>query len=130
MNSETLETLIPIVMFIVVGVIFGLFYYYRFRARAEMQATVRTALEKGQELNAELIERLGEPRRTPESDLRRGVIAIGLSAGIAAIGVVIGEPDALRPILAGAVLPLFIGLAYLALWWFTRANDDNGRQRH
>lgn len=37
------EELVPIVMFVVIGAVLGLFYYFRYRTRADMQLTVRTA---------------------------------------------------------------------------------------
>ncbi|HZW58675.1 MAG TPA: DUF6249 domain-containing protein [Woeseiaceae bacterium] len=115
------EEYIPIVMFVVIGGVLGLFYYFRYRTRAEMQNTVRVALERGQELSPELIDRLGEPRKSPFQDLRRGIIAISLAIGLGLFGYVVDEPDAVRPFLAIAAFPLFVGLAYLLLWRLDRS---------
>lgn len=117
--------MVPIVMFVVIGLVLGLFYYFRYRSRAEMQQTVRIALERGQELSPELVDRLGEPRRSAATDLRRGLIALGLAVGLAVFGVTLGEEDAVRPLLATAMLPLFIGLAYLALWRMNRNEEQS-----
>jgi hypothetical protein len=110
------EEYIPIVMFIVIGSVLGLFYYFRYRARAEMQQTVRVALERGHELSPELIDRLGEPRKSPVQDLRRGVISIFVGIGIAVFGYFLDEQDAERPLLAISMLPFAVGIAYLILW--------------
>lgn len=118
---EEIAVLIPIVMFVVIGVVLGLFYYFRHRTRAQMQQTVRVALERGQELSPELIDRLGEPRKSPARDLRFGVISVFLAIGIAVFGFALGEDDAMRPLLAVAVLPLAVGIAYLALWRFDKS---------
>lgn len=118
------EELIPITMFAVIGIVLGLFYYFRYRTRAEMQQTVRAALERGQELSPELVDRLAEPRKSAMQDLRRGAIAISIGVGLALFGPVLGEEEAIRPLLATAMLPLAIGIAYLILWRIdTRKNE-------
>ncbi len=119
------EELIPIVMFAVIGIVLGLFYYFRYRTRTEMQRTVRTALERGQELSPELIDRLGEPRYSPVSDLRRGMIAVALALALGIFGFVLDEQEAIRPLIATAMLPLFIGIAYLVLWRLKAGKDAN-----
>ena len=110
------DELIPTVMFVMIGIVMGLFYYFRYRTRAEMQQTVRVALEKGQELSPELVERLGEPKKSADSDLRRGMIALALAFGIAAFGFLLDEEDVPEKMLAISMLPFFISMAYLALW--------------
>lgn len=118
------EELIPITMFAVIGIVLGLYYYFRYRTRAEMQQTVRAALERGQELSPELVDRLAEPRKSGVQDLRRGAIAISIGTGLALFGPVLGEQEAIRPLLATAMLPLAIGIAYLILWRIdTRKNE-------
>lgn len=118
------EEYIPIVMFVVIGAVLGLFYFFRYRTRAEMQRTVRIALERGHDLSPELIDRLGEPRKSAITDMRRGAVAVGLALGLALFGFALGEEDALRPLLATSMLPLFVGLAYLVLYWINRNRDD------
>ena len=81
------EELIPIVMFVVIAVIFWLFYLFRHRNRAEIQQTIRLALEKGNDLSPELIDRLGEPPAGKDRDLRRGLVWIALGVGLALCGV-------------------------------------------
>ncbi|MGB5346205.1 MAG: DUF6249 domain-containing protein [Woeseia sp.] len=118
-----LEEMIPIVMFIAIALVLILFYYYKYLARRELQRTVRIALERGQDLSPELLDRLGEPRKSAYSDLRRGFIAIGIAAGLSGFGFALGEEDALRPLLASSMLPLFIGFAYLILWRFNSSRQ-------
>jgi hypothetical protein len=107
-----------IVITLVVGSIFIVGFYYRYRARSDAQATIRAALDKGQALTPELLARLMDPvaarvdRRLV--DLRRGVIATALGLGIGTIGV-ITAPMWQHGIAIGAA-PFFVGIAYLALW--------------
>lgn len=110
------EAWIPIVMFIMLGMVIGLFFYFRFRSRAELQSTVRVALEKGQELSPELLERLGEPRKRPFQDLRRGILSIAIALAIMSFGYFVDDEDAFSAMLGISSLPMFIGLAYLLMW--------------
>lgn len=110
------DNLVPIVLFLAVALAYCVKYYFAYHARRDMQQTVRAALERGQPLGADLLEHLGEPARPRNRDLRRGVIGIGLGIGLAGAGLVSGEPDAVRPMLAVSLVPLLLGLAYLVLW--------------
>lgn len=119
------EFLIPITMFTMIGLVLAAFYYFRFRARAEMQQTIRTALDKGQELSPELIDRLGEPRKPKQADLRKGVMAIAIAIAISAFGFLLNENDAERPLIAISVLPFTIGVAYLLLWKIKKPEQND-----
>ena len=114
---------IPLVFFFSVTAIFIVWLYLRFRARQETQNTLRLALEKGAELSPELISQLSEPEPSQERDLRRGLVWTALGVGLAIFGVVLGEPDAMQPILGSAAFPLTIGIAFLAMWRFGSKRD-------
>jgi hypothetical protein len=126
MEHAMTEEFIPIVMFIVVAIIFWLVSYFRFRSKAEMQQTIRLALEKGTELSPELIDRLGEPEPGKNRDLRRGLIWMALAIGLALCGVAVPDPSghALRGCLAGAAFPLAIGIAYLLMWRYASNQEQ------
>lgn len=109
---------VPIVMFISLALVAVLFFYFRFRTRREMQQTVRAALDKGAELSPELLQQLGEPQRPKNADMRRGIIGVFLGIAFGAFGVLLGEEDAVRPMLAIGAFPLLVGVAYLGLWKF------------
>ncbi len=113
--------LVPIVMFISVAAVFGLLFWFRYRARVEMQETFRLALDKGQELTPEIIDRLGQPQPSKDKDLRLGIIWLAVAVGLVLCGFAIPEDSghALRGVLAGAAFPFAIGIAYLILYRFT-----------
>ena len=114
--SSPIEDLVPIVLFLAIALTYCVKYYYAHRTRQDVQSTVRVALERGDPLTPDLLDRLVQappPRRT---DLRRGVIGIGLGIGLGVFGLVVGEEDAVRPMLAVGMVPLLLGLAYLILW--------------
>jgi len=110
-------------MFAGLTIVFCMLFWFRFRARSEMQQTIRMALDKGHELTPEIIDRLGHPKAGKFKDLRLGVIWLSIAAGLVLIGFAVPEPDALRGLLAGAALPFAIGVAYLVLYRFTRVED-------
>jgi hypothetical protein len=104
------------------------------REKREIQQTVRHAIDKGQELPAELIDALTKdvqknlPSRT--RDLRKGIIWTATGLGIAAFSVVsnIGGRDwdgnNLDSGLMGiACIPLTIGLAFIVLSFFNKNKD-------
>jgi hypothetical protein len=97
----------------------ALFFVLRFKSRRDMQDTIRTALDKGQDLTPELIDRLGHPKDPKDKDLRLAVIWLALAIGLVLIGVAVPDPDAFRGTLAGAAFPFTIGIAYLLLHKFT-----------
>jgi len=110
---------VPITMFLGLTVVICIFFWFRYRARSEMQQTFRMALDKGQELTPEVIDRLGHPKPSKDKDLRLGVIWLSLAVGLVLIGFAVPDEDALRGLLAGAAFPFAIGVAYLILHRFT-----------
>ncbi|MGB5489574.1 MAG: DUF6249 domain-containing protein [Woeseiaceae bacterium] len=114
------EETIPIVMFLGLTIVFVALFWFRYRARRDMQETFRTALEKGHELTPEIVDRLGHPKASKDKDLRLGVIWLSLAVGLVLIGFAVpNEEHAFRGLLAGAALPFAIGMAYLILHKFT-----------
>ena len=113
------EEMIPIAMFIAIALIFFIVLYFKHRGRAEMQQTIRLALERGTELTPDIISRLGAPAEPSRNkDLRAGLIWMGLALGLALCGLAVAtfSIEALYGCLAGAAFPFAIGLAYLIMW--------------
>ncbi len=121
------EEWIPIAMFAAIALIFFLVLYFKHRNRAEMQQTVRLALEKGTELTPDIINRLGQPEPSKNRDLRAGLIWTALAVGLVLCGFAVPDPSghALRGCLAGAAFPYAIGVAYLVMWRYG-ARDATG----
>ncbi len=115
------EEMIPISMFIGLTVVMCLFFWFRFRTRSDVQATIRTALEKGHELSPELINRLGHPKPPKNKDLRLALIWIALAAAMAVFGASIpkDEDDVQMIFLGIAAFPFFLGIAYVVMWRFS-----------
>ena len=99
-------------------VLLGIFLWLRYRSRTDLQQTLRMALDKGQELSPELVDRLGHPKPAKNRDLRLAVIWLALAAAFGIFGQTVPDDEA-NAIMAGvAAFPLFIGLAYLIIWKF------------
>ncbi len=110
------EIFIPITMFIGLFVVLGMFIIYRNRSKESQQQTIRTAIEKGQELTPDLIKQIGAPPEPPKDrDLRRALISIAVGAGFLSLGFAIPEDEATQVFGGLASFPIFIGLAYLAM---------------
>ena len=110
--------MIPITMFIGLTIVLCLFFWFRSKSRSDVQATIRAAMEKGQELTPEVIDRLGHPKPSKHKDLRWALVWIALSLGMAVFGTAIPDDDneAQMVFIGMAAFPLFLGIAYLIMW--------------
>ena len=110
--------MIPITGFIALTVVLCLFFWFRSKTRGDIQATIRAAMEKGQELTPEVIDRLGHPKPAKDKDLRWALIWIALALGMAVFGTAIpnDENEAQMVFMGMAAFPLFLGIAYLIMW--------------
>lgn len=108
-------------MFTGLTIVVSLFFWFRLRARGDMQQTIRAAIDKGQELSPEIIDRLGNPTPPKDKDLRLALIWLALAAGLSLSGFFAPDPSgqAFHGSLAGAAFPFCIGVAYLIMWRFT-----------
>ena len=114
--------MVLIFMFLGLTVIISLFFWFRFRARGEMQQTIRTAIDKGQELTPELVESLGSPQKSSKDrDLRLALIWLAIGLGIALFGFAMStvEGRVLMIMLGISAFPFMIGLAYTIMWRVT-----------
>lgn len=100
--------------------------YYRFRKRREVQETIRIAIEKGQELPTEFLETISSPKKDQprkDRDLRRGLVLIAVGLGVGLFGVLVGDDEAVGPLMGIGSIPLLIGLAFTALWLLRTRHD-------
>lgn len=117
------EEMIPIVMFIGITVVLSLLVWFRYRGRSDVQETIRVALDKGHELNPEVIDRLGHPKPAKDKDLRSGIIWLAIAVGLVAFGFGIPDEDEATQIFMGiSAFPAALGIAFLILHKFTDKN--------
>lgn len=112
---------IPIIGFLGLTAVLGLFFWFRHKTRAEMQTTIRTALDKGQELSPEIIDRLGTPKPPKDKDMRTSLIWFAIAVGMSAFGMGIPDedPEVTQMFFGMAAFPFSLGIAYLIMWFFS-----------
>ncbi|MNL49324.1 hypothetical protein D3C87_1722500 [compost metagenome] len=121
-----MEEFIPIALFIMIGAIVLVPVWLKSKERKEMQATLRSAIEKGQPLPPEVIDALSKENikapATASRDLRVGVILLAVSLGFALFGYAVSfaEMDAFYPLVGIAAIPGTIGLAFIVLSFFNK----------
>ena len=116
--------MIPIVMFLVFGLVIIGYFYFRHRTRQEIQTTVRSAMEHGQQLTPEVLEGLSDSLNSRHGDLRRGVISIALGIAFFLFAAFLDNEDLSGPLRAISAFPFLIGIAYMALWFFIKRKAD------
>ena len=124
------EILVPLGFFAMIAAIVLVPSFYKTRERADMQQTVRHALDKGQPLPPELVDAIARSTKRPataHTDLRAGVIWVAISLGVAGMALAwraraasYAESEALHPLLGIAAIPGFIGLAFIILSFFNK----------
>jgi len=80
---------VPVALFFVIGVIFGLHFFFRFRTKQEMHQTIREVLARGDQ-NGHVIEEVMAGLNPPNADLRRGLIAVAIGFGFVVLGIEVG----------------------------------------
>ncbi len=124
------DVLVPIAMFGCIAAVIIVPQILRYRDRAKMHDTLRTAFERGQPVPPEMIDALQRDVKrvdAPNSDLRKAVILIGVALGLVAMSFTLGQiaDEAQWGVMSGATIPGFIGLGYLALWVFGRTGKKS-----
>jgi hypothetical protein len=122
------DILVPLFLFSFLTAIIIVPAILRYRDRARLHETMRIAIERGEPMPPELIESLQKGWRTtsPYRDLRRAVIFIGVGLGLIAMGFALGQfagPEAMYGTMSAGMIPGFIGLGFLLLWFFTRNKE-------
>lgn len=111
---------VPIILFVVIGLVVLGYFYWNHRNRADVMKTVQKAIETGGELNPELLAQLGAAVNPRVRDLRRGIIFIALGIAGLLCGVLLDVPEAVNGILAGSMFPLLLGAGFLLVWKLNR----------
>jgi len=115
------DVLVPIFLFASLVAVMWLFSHYNYKKRLTAHETLRLAVEKGQEVSPELVERMSYLNDPVKSDLRRGILLVAFGLAVICLGVIMpsDEPEAVRGMLGISSFPIILGLAYLGLWRFS-----------
>nr|WP_070958829.1 DUF6249 domain-containing protein [Hyphomonas sp. Mor2] len=115
------DIVIPIFIFSSIVAVIWLFSHYNFKKRLTAHETLRLAVEKGQEVSPELVERMSYLNDPAKSDLRRGILLIAFGLAFICLGLLVphDEPEAFRGMMGVSSFPIILGAAYLGLWRFS-----------
>jgi len=120
------EIVVPVGSFAMIVGIVWLVSFFNGRKRATIHETLRHAIDKGQTLSPDLLEKISLATDPVRSDLRRGVLFLAFGAAFAVLAALIGmeEAEAVTPMLGIATFPIFMGIAYIGLWAFGRGKTE------
>jgi hypothetical protein len=110
------DEMIPIVLFIVLGIAVLGYFYWNYQNRLTIMKTVEKAMDQGKELTPELLVQLGAAGNPRIRDMRRGVVFLSLGVAGILCSMFFVDPDVTNGIRAGAVFPLMLGVGFLIVW--------------
>lgn len=108
--------MIPIVLFVVLGIVIIAYYYWNHKNRVSIMQTVQKAIESGNEFSPELLAQLGAAVNPRMRDLRRGIIFLSLGVAGLLCSLFFDISHVVDGIRAGSVFPLMLGLGFLLVW--------------
>jgi len=120
------ESFIPITMFISLFGIVAVVMFFRFRSRQELQLTVRSAIESGQPMSAELLAELSAALQPQQNDIRRGVVLIAIGAATVVLANLIPDTQVRSVFMGLSAFPFFVGIAYVIM---SRLGAKTGEQQ-
>ena len=114
------DVLVPLIVFgsITLMVVAG--FYFSHRKRLVAYEAVRVAIEKTGSADTALIQAIVQDRIGPNADIRKGIILIAVAIAFVVFGRVLGEPEAVGPMLGIAAFPGLVGAAYVVLHFFAK----------
>ena len=112
------ETLIPIALFAIAPLIVWSVCAYRYKTKKAITQVLKAMAQKDEPITPATIQALGIRPRSRDADLRTGIVLIALALAFFALGITIGEEEAIRGMSGIAMFPLIIGGAYVGLWVF------------
>ena len=119
------DIIVPVALFgSIIGIVW-LVSHFNFKKRKTLHETVRHAVDAGQILDRETMEKLALITDPVRADLRRGVLFLAFGIAFGFLGWMVGmeEGEAIKPMIGVASFPVFLGLAYLGLWAFGRRGE-------
>ncbi|HET6564639.1 MAG TPA: DUF6249 domain-containing protein [Xanthomonadales bacterium] len=114
-----MEELIPITMFLVLGMVGVAYFYWNHKNRSAILSTVQQALQGGSTLTPELLDRLGAATDPRLRDLRRGIVLFFIGLAFLMATLFVDEPEVVTGFRAFSMLPLMMGLGFLLVWKLT-----------
>jgi hypothetical protein len=117
------EHWIPIVLFVVSGVIALGYFYWNNKNKQTVMETVQKSLDQGQHLTPELLASLGATVNPRARDLRRGIVFLSLGLGGMLSSLFFTDGDIVTGMRAGSMFPLMLGFGFLLVWKLNQKAD-------
>ena len=102
-----------VVVAIVAALVLATIHLLRLVGIAIMHRTIRRTIDRDPAAAEPLLTRLTAPAETRGGDDRTAILLIAFGVAMVVASLVIGDPNWMRYPIAGAIFPLFIGIA---LW--------------
>lgn len=120
----TEDILVPLFFFASIPLVIYIVSVFNARKRKTIHETIRHAIDSGQPISSELIEKMSAVADPIRADLRRGVLAIAFGIAFSILAIVIGieEGQPIFPMFGVSAFPIIMGLAYLGLWAGAKKN--------
>lgn len=118
------EIVVPAIVFGSMVLIFWIVFNMAAKRRAAELETVRSIVDKTGEVTPELIQAIGKPRKVKNADLRKGLILIAIAVAFWGLAVLIGQEEAMGPMMGVAMFPGLVGLVYVVFHFLGGNNDD------
>ncbi len=107
------EFWMPITLFICIFGIVAVTLFFNSKREGNRQATIRAAIEKGQELTEDMVKSLTPEKANSNWGLAFGLPIVGLGIALLIFGMGIGESEAAW----ASVFPFFFGLGFVVFWY-------------
>jgi hypothetical protein len=127
-GGQAVAILVPISFFLFIFLIVAAAQLASFRKDRHRHETLRLMVEKGAQIPVELISPPQRQRRG--SDLRKGLILVGLGLGLSLFLLIIHPPNMVRGTWSMGLIPALVGLGYLLVWHLeSRKNGETNGQK-
>jgi len=120
------EILVPIALFTAIAASIVAVSRYRHKSHTNASEVMKTIAEKGEPLTPDIIQSLGIRPSKPHGDLRIGSVLVAFALATILFGRIIPEDEATLVMGGLAMFPLFVGIAFIGLWFFISRKPPRG----
>lgn len=114
---------IPITICISISLIAIARLWLEHKNKAEIQTTIRKALDNGEHLSIEVLDKIGVVNHSHTIDLRRAITLLALGFAVITAGSLL---NILNVAFAIAAFPITLAIAFLLLWKISQ-NEEKAR---
>jgi len=114
---------IPITICISISLIAIARLWFEHKNKAEIQTTIRKALDNGEHLSIEVLDKIGVVNHSHTIDLRRAITLLALGIAVITAGSLL---NILNVAFAIAAFPITLAIAFLLLWKINQ-NEEKAR---